>query len=63
MHCPYCKSKLTGKLGANHYYCWDCFVEWTIEDGEYTLYQVEEDGSLCCLDDLFGKHWYLEERG
>ncbi|WP_091272826.1 hypothetical protein [Alteribacillus persepolensis] len=63
MQCPYCKSKNTGKIGTEHYYCWECFVEWTIENGEYTLYQVEEDGTLCCLDDLFGKNWYNEAEG
>ncbi|SFE27685.1 hypothetical protein [Alteribacillus iranensis] len=61
MNCPYCQSKTTGKIGTEHYYCWECFVEWTYEGEKITLYQVEEDGSLCCLNDLFGEKFYLEK--
>ncbi|MFC5713505.1 hypothetical protein ACFPU1_11980 [Thalassorhabdus alkalitolerans] len=53
MKCPNCKRKDLGKLSANQYYCWNCFVELTVIDGVCSLYQVEEDGSLSSLDDLF----------
>lgn len=53
MHCPNCKSKELGKIGVNQYYCWDCFIELTLTKGKLSLNQVEEDGSLTNLDDLF----------
>lgn len=55
MKCPNCQGKSIGKLSANQYYCWDCFIELTLEDGTLSLNQVEEDGSLTTLDDLFEK--------
>ncbi|MCI1856618.1 MAG: hypothetical protein LKI94_08625 [Sporolactobacillus sp.] len=53
MKCPNCCGSHIGKLGANQYYCWDCFIEMTLENGKLSLSQVEEDGSLTTLDDLF----------
>ncbi len=53
MRCPNCKGKDIGKIGTNQYYCWHCFIELTIVNGRFSLYQVEEDGSLSSLDDLF----------
>ncbi|WP_353948041.1 hypothetical protein ABNN70_13140 [Sporolactobacillus sp. Y61] len=53
MKCPNCASKNIGKLSAKDYYCWNCFIELSLEDGRLSLSQVEEDGSLTTLDDLF----------
>lgn len=53
MHCPNCKGRDIGKIGTNQYYCWTCFVEMTITKGKLSLHQVEEDGSLSSLNDLF----------
>lgn len=53
MHCPNCKSRNLGKIGVNQYYCWECFIELTLTKGQLSLNQVEEDGSLTNLDDLF----------
>ncbi|ADC50423.1 MULTISPECIES: hypothetical protein [Alkalihalophilus] len=53
MQCPNCKSKDIGKIGTNQYYCWNCFVEMSLQKGMLSLHQVEEDGSLSSLDDLF----------
>ncbi|WP_139490510.1 hypothetical protein [Brevibacillus dissolubilis] len=52
--CPNCASKDIGKIGTNQYYCWNCFVELSITgDQVSSVYQVEEDGSLQSLNDLF----------
>lgn len=51
--CPNCKSKDIGKIGINQYYCWSCFIELTVNKGVIMTHQVEEDGSLSSLDDLF----------
>ena len=53
--CPNCKSKDIGKIGINQYYCWNCFIELTLVEGLIKTHQVEEDGSLSSLDDLFGE--------
>jgi hypothetical protein len=53
VECPNCSRKDIGKIGVNQYYCWNCFIELTIEEGKLSLHQVEEDGSLTSLDDLF----------
>jgi len=55
LKCPNCKSKDVGKIGINQYYCWDCFIELTLVEGLIKTHQVEEDGSLSSLDDLFGE--------
>lgn len=54
LRCPNCNSHDLGKVGSNQYYCWSCFIELMVIDGQITsVYQVEEDGSLSSLDDLF----------
>ena len=56
MICPNCKNKNLGKIGVNQYYCWDCFIELTLLSDKLSLSQVEEDGSLTTLDDLFDEN-------
>lgn len=51
--CPNCQSKDLGKIGMNQYYCWNCLIELTISDQTIFTHQVEEDGTLSSLDDLF----------
>lgn len=53
MHCPNCASKNIGKISANQFYCWNCCIELTLENDKLSLSQVEEDGTLTSLDDLF----------
>jgi len=56
IECPNCHSKDIGKIGVNQYYCWNCFIELTVMNGLIYTHQVEEDGSLSSLDDLFPEH-------
>ncbi|MDX8359470.1 MULTISPECIES: hypothetical protein [Bacillaceae] len=53
--CPNCKNKDLGKIGVNQYYCWNCFIEMSVNQGIINTHQVEEDGTLSSLDDLFGE--------
>lgn len=53
MKCPNCKGKDLGKIGVNQYYCWNCYIELSIGKEKISVHQVEEDGSLSSLDDLF----------
>lgn len=50
MGCPSCKSRDTGKIGANQYYCWSCFKEFNVSGEEVRVYDVAEDGSLVITD-------------
>ncbi|MFT8320177.1 MAG: hypothetical protein ABF649_04660 [Bacillus sp. (in: firmicutes)] len=53
LKCPNCQSKDIGKIGISQYYCWSCYIELSLVDGVIHTHQVEEDGSLSSLDDLF----------
>lgn len=53
MRCPNCNSKDIGKIGSHQFYCWGCFIELTVNGEKMSVYQVEEDGTLSSLDDLF----------
>ena len=53
LSCPNCRSKDIGKIGINQYYCWNCFIELSLDKGLIHTHQVEEDGTLSSLDDLF----------
>lgn len=53
LKCPNCHSKDIGKIGINQYYCWSCFIELSLSKGVISTHQVEEDGTLSSLDDLF----------
>lgn len=55
MHaCPNCRCKDLGKIGTNQYYCWGCFIEFAVQEEKIVdIFQVEEDGSLSSLNDLF----------
>ncbi|MBP1904845.1 hypothetical protein J2Z32_001469 [Paenibacillus turicensis] len=53
MKCPNCNSKDIGKIGSHQFYCWGCFIELTVNGEKMSVYQVEEDGTLSSLDDLF----------
>ena len=55
MKCPNCQSKNLGNLSPGLYYCWECFIEINCTSGVMSLNQVEEDGSLTSLDDLFSE--------
>lgn len=46
MNCPVCKGKVTGKVGLNQYYCWDCCVEFRLLKEGVQVNEIKEDGSL-----------------
>lgn len=53
MQCPNCQSKDIGKIGSTQFYCWNCFIEITMMNEILNVHQIEADGSLSSLDDLF----------
>ena len=44
------------KIGVNQFYCWNCYIELSVSKGKIHTHQVEEDGSLSSLDDLFDEN-------
>ncbi|WP_148865514.1 hypothetical protein [Thermosediminibacter litoriperuensis] len=46
MNCPLCGGNSTGRVGTNQYYCWDCFVEFSINNNKVTVFELCDDGSL-----------------
>jgi hypothetical protein len=53
MNCPNCKGNNIGKIGNQQYYCWNCCIELSAINGVLDVHQVESDGSLSSLNDLF----------
>ncbi|GAA0442719.1 hypothetical protein GCM10008983_19780 [Lentibacillus halophilus] len=51
--CPNCNEKDIGKIGTHQFYCWNCLIELAIWEDTLTIHEVEADGSLSSLDDLF----------
>lgn len=49
MFCPVCKSINTGKVGHNTYYCADCLLEFTENNGEVKIYYIDADGACFTL--------------
>ncbi|WP_217586798.1 hypothetical protein [Lentibacillus saliphilus] len=61
MQCPNCNGKNLGKIGTQQYYCWNCFIELSIMNNALAVHQVEADGSLSSLNDLFSEEeLYIE---
>jgi hypothetical protein len=50
MRCPHCNCRDVGKIGANQFYCWGCFMEFNISGDEIRVYEVAEDGSLVAVE-------------
>ena len=53
MECPNCRGKNLGKIGLQTYYCWTCYIEVVIAKNKLIVHQIEADGSLSSLNDLF----------
>lgn len=50
MRCPHCHCRDIGKIGANQFYCWNCFREFNVAGEEVRVYDVAEDGSLVSVE-------------
>lgn len=50
MRCPHCNCRDIGKIGANQFYCWGCFIEFSVSGEEVRVYEVAEDGSLVAVE-------------
>ncbi|RCW65274.1 hypothetical protein DFR57_1111 [Saliterribacillus persicus] len=55
MICPNCRGKNIGIIGQKHYYCWNCAIELTVINNILHIHEIEHDGTLSSLDDLFSE--------
>ncbi|SFT12813.1 hypothetical protein [Paenibacillus sp. BC26] len=53
MKCINCNSIDIGRIGPHQYFCWNCCIEMSLHGEKLDVYQVEKDGSLSSLNDLF----------
>ncbi|SDI93578.1 hypothetical protein [Salimicrobium halophilum] len=53
MSCPNCMSREIGRIGVNRFYCWNCCIEIFQAGGRWNVAEIDWDGSLCSLNDLF----------
>ena len=51
MICHKCKSRATGRIGLNQFYCWDCNIEFVSTKDGVRMYRLEDDGTAI-LDSL-----------
>lgn len=49
--CPHCSARNVGRVGTGQYYCWDCFIEFSINQRGIRMYRVEPDGELSRMED------------
>lgn len=48
--CPMCLGRNVGKVGTGQYYCWDCFIEFSLSHRGVRMYRVEADGELLRIE-------------
>lgn len=44
MDCPECHSRATGRIGAGEYYCWDCCIEFRVNETGTEIFALDEEG-------------------
>lgn len=59
--CPICGSREIGKISRGRYFCGECCNEWTIEDGDITIYQIAVDGSVIRLRNRLREKFYPQK--
>lgn len=52
--CPQCTGKNVGRVGTGQYYCWDCFIEFSVTHHGVRMYRVEVDGELSRIEPDIG---------
>lgn len=61
-NCVNCNSVNLGKIAEHQYYCWNCFIEISTKHEQIEVHQVEVDGTLSSLDDLFTEKELFQTR-
>jgi ribosomal protein L37AE/L43A len=48
--CPACQGRNVGRVGTGQYYCWDCFIEFSVSHKGIRMFRVEPDGELSRIE-------------
>lgn len=40
-----------GRVGSDHFYCWNCYIEFAVRKDRVSMYEVAEDGTLVSIED------------
>ena len=46
MRCPNCGGRGTGKIGNQHYFCRDCYVEFFLDEEQFLIFGLDDQGEL-----------------
>jgi ribosomal protein L37AE/L43A len=49
--CPACQGRNVGRVGTGQYYCWECFIEFSLSSRGLRMFRVEADGELSRIED------------
>ncbi len=50
LSCPQCGGRNVGKVGTGQFYCWDCYIEFSMSHRGIRMYTVEADGELTRIE-------------
>ncbi|MBP1933919.1 hypothetical protein [Ammoniphilus resinae] len=53
VRCPNCQRINVGQVAPKYFYCSDCFIEMKLHDDQISFFELDENGELACLDDIF----------
>ncbi len=59
LNCPSCGSRNVGKVGTGQFYCWDCYIEFSLSHRGIRMYSVEQDGELTRIEPQLGSEGAL----
>ncbi len=49
--CPACQGRNVGRVGTGQYYCWECFIEFSLSSRGVRMFRVEPDGELSRIEE------------
>jgi hypothetical protein len=53
VRCPNCARINVGQVAPKYFYCSDCFIEMKLHGETISFYELDENGELSCLNDIF----------
>ncbi|HJV44924.1 MAG TPA: hypothetical protein VJ824_04270 [Bacillota bacterium] len=53
VRCPNCGRINVGQVAPKYFYCSDCFIEMKLNAEHISFYELDENGELECLNDIF----------
>jgi len=47
--CPHCLGRDVGRIAPDHYFCWDCCVEFARDGEGWQVFALDDEGQLLPL--------------